>query len=84
MLCKSEEIVLVDQLRFVFDQFVESDQEFLVDAVLRLSVDSFLAILKIRESILDCGDKASCGPSPPAVGPEAGSEVRCPHCNRNL
>ncbi len=83
MLTPAEQKILVDQLKIVFSQFIESDQHALVHAIVRLSVESLRALVELEQSLLDVADAAGCGPQPAACARMTSSEVRCPNC-KNL
>lgn len=84
MLSPAERGTLAEQLKFIFEQFVETDQQAIVHAVLRMSMESIQAVLELADSYLDDVDDAACGPTPARVDYDAGSEVRCPHCHRTF
>lgn len=82
MLTPAETKTLVEQLRFIFQQFVNTDQHAIVHAVLRMSVEAVEAVLELSDSLIDAGDDASCGPSDQSASHSTGSDVRCPHCHK--
>ena len=84
MLTSAEQQTLVEQLKFVFEQFVETDQHAIVHAVLRLSMESVQAVLELHDALGDDVDAACCAPHVRGLSHSTGSDVRCPHCHSIL
>ncbi len=85
MLTSAEKTLLVKQLKMIFQQFVDTDQEQFVDAISKMALAAVQVVLDLEQALLDVGDDACCGrilsEQTPVPNHHANSSPRhgCPH-----